>query len=242
MSQNYPSVVESSEKKTEVRAMFNAIAGRYDLLNRVLSAGIDQRWRRRAVALLAAERPKRILDIATGTADLALLATSLQPEKVIGLDISAEMLAVGREKAARHASGELVELIEGDAEAMPFEDNSFDAILVAFGVRNFGDLGGGLREMNRVLRPGGSAVVLEFSQPTAVPIKQLYGFYSKHILPRIGGAISGDSGAYKYLPDSVAAFPYGDAFLKRMAEAGFASGVCERLTFGIASLYKAQAS
>lgn len=242
MSENYPSVVESAEKKTEVRAMFNAIADRYDLLNRVLSAGIDQRWRRRAVALLESEKPKQILDIATGTADLALLATRLQPEQVIGLDISAEMLAVGREKASRHASGDLVELMEGDAEEMPFDDNSFDAILVAFGVRNFGDLGRGLREMNRVLRPGGSAVVLEFSHPTAFPIKQFYGFYSRHILPRIGGAISGDSGAYKYLPDSVAAFPDGRDFLERMTDAGFSGGICERLTFGIASLYKAQAT
>lgn len=221
--------------------MFDAIARRYDLLNRVLSAGIDQRWRRRAVSLLEAEHPERILDIATGTADLAIQAMSLKPQRVVGVDISEEMLAVGREKIARLGLSDVIELHAGDAENLQFEPDSFDAILVAFGVRNFGDLGKGLAEMKRVLRPGGVAVVLEFSQPTAFPVKQVYGWYSKHILPRIGGAISGDAGAYRYLPDSVAAFPDGDRFLAKMRDAGFSEERAERLTFGIASLYVARA-
>ena len=221
--------------------MFDAIARRYDLLNRVLSAGIDQRWRKRAVSLLATENPKRILDIATGTADLAIQAMSLKPEQVVGVDISEEMLAVGREKVEKLGLSGVISLESGDAENLQFEDGSFDAILVAFGVRNFGDLGKGLAEMKRVLRSGGVAVVLEFSQPTAFPIKQVYGWYSAHVLPRIGGAISGDAGAYRYLPDSVAAFPDGEQFLARMNDAGFVEARAERLTFGIASLYVGRA-
>lgn len=240
-TENYPSIVESDGKKAAVQNMFDAIARRYDLLNRVLSAGIDQRWRKRAVSLLAAENPQRILDIATGTADLAIQAMSLKPTQIVGVDISEEMLNVGREKIERLGFSEMITLQSGDAENLQFEDGAFDAILVAFGVRNFGDLGKGLSEMKRVLRPGGVAVVLEFSQPTAFPIKQLYGWYSAHVLPRIGGAISGDAGAYRYLPDSVAAFPDGNQFLARMNEAGFVEARAERLTFGIASLYAGRA-
>jgi len=217
--------------------MFDAIADRYDLLNRVLSGGVDQLWRRRAVKLLRDERPSTILDLATGTADLAIMASELRPERVVGLDLSAEMLRVGREKVRRRGLQDLIELVEGDAERMPFDDGSFDAILVAFGVRNFGDLDRGLREMARVLRPGGSAIVLEFSHPTAFPVKQLYAFYSRHILPRVGGAVSGDAGAYRYLPDSVAAFPDGEEMLARMRSVGFGDLRAERLTFGIATIY-----
>lgn len=217
--------------------MFDAIADRYDLLNRVLSGGIDQLWRRSAVKLLRDERPGAILDLATGTADLAIMASELRPERIVGLDLSAEMLRVGREKVRRRGLQDLIELVEGDAERMPFDDGSFDAILVAFGVRNFGDLDRGLGEMSRVLRPGGSAVVLEFSHPTIFPVKQLYAFYSRHILPRVGGAVSGDAGAYRYLPDSVAAFPDGEEMLARMRSAGFGDLRARRLTFGIATIY-----
>lgn len=236
-SENYPSVVESAGKKAEVRTMFDAIARRYDLLNRVLSGGIDQSWRRKAVAMLRSENPRRILDLATGTADLAIQAMALDPERVVGVDLSSKMLEVGREKIRRRGLEDHIQLLEGDAENLPFGKAEFDAILVAFGVRNFGDLGRGLAEMRRVLRPGGCAVVLEFSHPTTVPIKQIYAFYSRYVLPRLGGAISGDAGAYRYLPASVAAFPDGEAFLRRMESAGFRDVRAVRLTFGVASLY-----
>ena len=218
--------------------MFDAIAPRYDLLNRVLSLGIDQYWRKRAIALLKDEAPERILDVATGTGDLAIQALTLDPKKVVGVDISEEMLRFGREKLARMDLGDRIELKRGDAERLPFSDSQFDAVLVAFGVRNFEDLDKGLVEIRRVLKPGGSLVVLEFSQPQAFPVKQAYTFYSKHILPRIGGAVSKDTGAYEYLPASVEAFPYGEAFLDRLRAAGSTNPSAQPLTFGIASLYK----
>jgi demethylmenaquinone methyltransferase/2-methoxy-6-polyprenyl-1,4-benzoquinol methylase len=217
--------------------MFDTIARRYDLLNRVLSGGIDQSWRRKAVAMLRPENPRHILDLATGTADLAIQALVLDPERVVGVDFSSRMLEVGRAKIRRRGLDDRIQLVEGDAENLPFGESEFDAILVAFGVRNFGDLGRGLAEMRRVLRPGGCAVVLEFSHPTAFPMKQAYAIYSRYVLPRLGGAISGDAGAYRYLPDSVAAFPDGEAFLGRMEAAGFRDLRADRLTFGVASLY-----
>ncbi len=235
---NYPSVGEAEGKAQDVEAMFDAIAPRYDLLNRVLSFGIDVWWRKRAVALLKEENPRRILDVATGTADLALEAQqTLEPEKVVGVDISEEMLAFGRKKIAARGLSDRVVLRTGDAQKLPFSDNQFDAALVAFGVRNFEDLDAGLADMRRVLRPGGSLVVLEFSQPQVFPIKQLYEFYSRHILPRIGRTISQNEGAYQYLPDSVAAFPSGPDFLGRMRAVGYADLQWKPLTFGIASLY-----
>ena len=234
---NYPSVAESAEKKAEVRTMFDAIARRYDLLNRVLSGGIDQSWRRKAIEMLRPENPRRVLDLATGTADLAIQAMTLEPDRVVGVDLSAQMLDVGRSKVQSRGLSDRVSLLQGDAENLGFADGEFDAVLVAFGVRNFGNLARGLEEMRRVLRPGGCAVILEFSHPTAFPIKQGYALYSRYILPRLGGAISGDSGAYRYLPDSVAAFPDGEEFLARMESAGFSDLRARRLTFGIASLY-----
>lgn len=235
---NHPPIGEADGKKEQVEAMFDAIAPRYDLLNRVLSMGIDQRWRVKAVRMLADVSPKRILDVATGTADLAIKALSLGPEKIVGVDISEEMLRLGREKVDALGEASRIELRRGDSERLPFSDNQFDAALVAFGVRNFEDLEQGLREIRRVLRPGGRLVVLEFSQPRAFPIRQFYSFYSRHILPRIGGAVSGDKGAYEYLPESVAAFPDGGAFLERMAHCGFDHLEWQPLTFGIASLYR----
>jgi len=235
---NYPPVGEAEGKAQDVEAMFDAIAPRYDLLNRVLSFGIDVWWRKRAVALLKEENPRRILDVATGTADLALEAQqTLEPEKVVGVDISEEMLAFGRKKIAARGLSDRVVLRTGDAQKLPFSDHQFDAVLVAFGVRNFEDLDVGLTDMRRVLRPGGSLVVLEFSQPQVFPIKQLYEFYSRHILPRIGRTISQNEGAYQYLPDSVAAFPSGPDFLGRMRAVGYSDLQWKPLTFGIASLY-----
>jgi demethylmenaquinone methyltransferase/2-methoxy-6-polyprenyl-1,4-benzoquinol methylase len=235
---HYPPVGEAEGKKEQVERMFDAIAPRYDLLNRVLSLGIDQQWRKKAVRWLAAEHPQRILDVATGTADLALQAMTLEPEEVVGVDIAEEMLAIGRRKIAARGLSDRIMLQRGDAEHLPFADEAFDAILVAFGVRNFQDLDAGLREMHRVLRPGGVLVVLEFSRPRVFPVKQLFGVYSRHILPRIGSAVSRDNGAYQYLPDSVAAFPDGDDFLLRMRAAGYYDLAWEPLTFGIASLYR----
>lgn len=235
---NYPPVGEAEGKAQDVEAMFDAIAPRYDLLNRVLSFGIDVWWRKRAVALLKEENPRRILDVATGTADLALEAQqTLQADKVIGVDISEEMLAFGRKKIAARGLSDRVVLQTGDAQKLPFSDNQFDAALVAFGVRNFEDLDAGLTDMRRVLRPGGSLVVLEFSQPQVFPVKQCYQFYSRHILPRVGRLVSQNDGAYQYLPDSVAAFPSGPDFLERMRAVGYTDLEWKPLTFGIASLY-----
>ncbi len=235
---NYPPIGTVKGKKRQVRAMFDAIAPRYDLLNRVLSMGIDRRWRKQAVALLRTEEPTRILDVATGTGDLAIEALSLNPERVVGIDISDEMLRVGREKLERMGLADRITLRRGDAERLPFSDAQFDAVLVAFGVRNFEDLERGLQEIRRVLKPNGTLVVLEFSHPRAFPVKQLYGFYGRHILPRIGRTVSKDDGAYRYLPDSIAAFPDGPAFLDLLKQAGYHDLSWKPLTFGIASLYK----
>lgn len=240
-TKHFPPIGEAAGKKQEVEQMFDAIAPKYDLLNRVLSMGIDQQWRKKAVRLLQPEQPQHILDVATGTADLALQAMTLEPEHITGVDIAEEMLAVGREKIAVQNLTDRITLQRGDAENLPFDDASFDAVLVAFGVRNFQNLDAGLREMHRVLRPGGVLVVLEFSKPRAFPIKQGYNFYSRHILPRIGRAVSKDSGAYEYLPASVAAFPDGEDFLMRMRAAGYHDLSQQPLTFGIASLYKGRA-
>ncbi len=239
MSSPHPPIGEADGKAEAVETMFDAVAPRYDLLNRVLSFGIDQYWRTQAVRLLADEQPTRVLDVATGTADLALEAQRrLHPREVVGVDLSAEMLRYGRKKIERTGLSSRIALVQGDAAALPFDDNTFDAALVAFGVRNFEDLEAGLRGIGRVLRPGGRLVVLEFSSPRSTPIKQLYGWYSRHVLPRIGGALSPDQGAYEYLPSSVAAFPDGPDFLNRMSESGYSDLLWRPLTFGIASLYR----
>lgn len=218
--------------------MFDDIAPRYDLLNRLLSLGIDQLWRDEAIEMLRGEQPKRILDVATGTGDLAVKALKLQPERIEGVDLSEEMLARGRVKIARLGAEDRILLRRGDAEKLPYSDHQFDAALVAFGVRNFENLRAGLMEIRRVLRPGGSVVVLEFSHPTAFPVKQLYAFYSHFILPVVGRLISKHPAAYEYLPESVDAFPSGTAFVQRMQDAGYGDIRWKPLTFGIASLYK----
>lgn len=242
MPDNHPPIGEVEGKAEAVEAMFDAVAPRYDLLNRILSGGIDRYWRSRAVRLLHDEQPTRVLDVATGTADLALkIQRSLHPRKTVGIDLSTEMLRLGRRKVERQGLASRVSLLEADAAALPFDDASFDAAFVAFGVRNFEDLDAGLGDIRRVLRPGASLVVLEFSHPRTFPIKQLYTWYSKHLLPRIGGLISPEEGAYEYLPDSVAAFPDGQDFLGRMENVGFSDLEWQSLTFGIASLYRGRA-
>lgn len=239
MSEVKPYRPEGS-KKEQVAEMFNAISPKYDALNRILSAGIDQSWRRKTLREIRATGALNLLDVATGTADLALaLAKGIPGSRVVGVDISAGMLEVGRSKVrARDLEGR-VRLDLGDGEQLPYEESSFGAVTVAFGVRNFENLKQGLRDMRRVLEPGGTLAVLEFSQPTAWPLRSLYLFYFKNILPRIGRLVSKDASAYTYLPNSVQAFPYGEAFAAKLREAGFKSVRVRPLTFGIASLYLA---
>lgn len=242
MKKHFPPVGQVKGKKEQVEAMFDAIAPRYDLLNRILSMGIDQRWRRQAVEMLRQEHPGRILDVATGTADLAIKALSLDPQQVVGVDISEEMLKIGQQKIDRLGLSDRITLRRGDSERLPFSDKQFDAVLVAFGVRNFENLRRGLSEIKRVLKPRGSLVVLEFSHPQHFPVKQLYRFYSKNVLPRIGATVSKNQGAYRYLPESVNAFPDGERFLEEMKMSGFDDLIWKPVTFGIASLYKGRAA
>lgn len=228
---------QDGDKKSQVAQMFNNIAGKYDFLNHFLSAGIDIIWRKKAVSLLAPHKPKQVLDIATGTADFALETLRLNPDKITGVDISEGMMAVGREKIAKRGLTDKIELLYGDSENLPFEDNTFDAITVAFGVRNFENLSKGLSEMNRVLKPGGIAVVLEFSKPRSFPMKHLYQFYFKNILPLVGKFVSKDNAAYTYLPESVQAFPDGKDFISIFEKVGFKKTKWHSLTFGISSIY-----
>ena len=223
-----------------VRSLFDSIALRYDLLNHLLSGGVAAYWRRRAIRGLRGERGGRILDVATGTADFAIAAARLAPREVVGVDIAEEMLAIGRKKIAARGLSEIVSLRTGEAEGLPFADGSFDAVIVAFGVRNFESLEGGLAEMRRVLRTGGKLVVLEFSRPRRFPFRQIYLIYFLHVIPFIGRIISGNGEAYAYLPASVMAFPEGDEFLAILAAAGFTRTGEERVTFGIASIYTAE--
>ena len=224
-------------KKEQVRSMFNNIAGRYDFLNHFLSAGIDYMWRKKVIRILKKHNPGRILDVATGTADLAIEATKLRPDEIVGVDIADRMLERGREKISKKRLKKTITLENGDSENLRFESNSFDAVTVAFGVRNFEDLDKGLSEMNRVLKPGGIAVILEFSNPKKFPVKQLYNFYFKNILPLAGRMISKHTSAYNYLPNSVGTFPDGDNFLEYMHAVNFKKTFARSLTFGIASIY-----
>ncbi len=229
---------DQTQSKTEqVATMFDNISKRYDLLNHLLSLGIDIYWRKRAINLLRGEKPKAILDIATGTGDFAIEALSLDPDKIIGVDISEGMLAIGRQKLLKQHLDHKIELCTGDSERLLFEDNIFDAVIVAFGVRNFEHLEQGLADMYRVLKPGGMVVILEFSKPTKFPLKQLYNFYFTYILPSIGRLISKDQSAYTYLPESVRAFPDGKAMLEVLNKVGYKNTICRSLTFGISSIY-----
>ena len=232
----------TDSKKDQVARMFDGISGRYDLLNRLLSMGIDVRWRRVALRMLREQgQPKRVLDVATGTADLALaLAADLPQAEVIGVDISEGMLEVGRQKVERNGLHARIRLDQADAENLPFEDNSFDAVTVAFGVRNFENLDNGLRELQRVLRPGGHLMVLEFSRPTSPLVKGLMNLYSRSLMPALGGWLSKDRAAYAYLPASVQVFPEGAAFEERLQRAGLQPLRQRRLSMGISSVYIAR--
>ena len=212
---------KNSSKKEQVAEMFDNISHRYDFLNHFLSLGIDKLWRKKAVKILSAIQPKVILDVATGTGDFAIESLSLKPTEVVGVDISQGMLDKGIVKIKKNGQEDIIELKYGDSEDIPFEDNYFDAITVAFGVRNFENLEKGLSEMKRVLKTGGMAVVLEFSKPKAFPIKQIYNFYFHKVLPGIGKLVSKDASAYTYLPLSVEAFPEGKEFEDILKKLGF---------------------
>jgi len=224
-------------KKQKVEAMFDNIAPSYDFLNHFLSLGIDKWWRRKAIGILQEEKPKIVLDVATGTGDFAIEALKLKPDSVKGIDLSKEMLDIGRKKIKKINAEKVIELMHGDAEKINFENDFFDAITIGFGVRNFENLSKGLTEIYRVLKKNGTLVILEFSTPAKFPVRQVYHFYFHHILPFMGKIISKDKSAYSYLPESVETFPSGENFIKLLNEAGFLNTKCALLTFGIASLY-----
>lgn len=227
-------------KKEQVAEMFDNIAPKYDFLNRSLSMGIDVLWRRKAIKMLAELKPQDVLDVATGTGDVALeIYKQLKPQRIVGLDLSPGMLEVGKQKVVKKGLADTIEMVVGDSENLPFEDNTFDAITVAFGVRNFENLNAGLAEMNRVLKPGGKLIVLEFSHPKSFPFKQIYWAYFNHILPFFGRMVSKDASAYTYLPESVKQFPDGNAFIERLNQTGYQNPTQRQLTFGIASIYAA---
>ena len=231
-------MVRIPDKKAVVGTMFDSIAWRYDFLNHFLSFGIDRSWRKKAIKIISesANNPK-ILDVATGTGDLAIAAMKLNPEKITGIDISQNMLEIGREKISKKGFTGKIELISGDSENIAFPDNSFDVAMVAFGVRNFSDPQKGLSEMNRVISPGGMIMVLEFSKPTSFPFRQIYNFYFLNILPLFGRLFSKDREAYRYLPDTVMKFPDNEKFIRLMSGAGFTGIKQNKLTFGVASIY-----
>ena len=225
---------------TPIAAMFDRISPKYDALNHLLSLNIDKVWRRKAAKAVKKNQPITILDLATGTADLAIALAKHNPQAhIIGMDLSEKMLDIGKEKVAQRKMENQIELRLGNAADLPFENNAFDAVTVAFGVRNFEDLDKGLSEIVRVLKPGGQAVILEFSMPERFPVKQLYRFYFKHLLPKIGKSVSKDPGAYDYLPESVESFPKPDIFLELLVRHGLGKGFATPLTFGIATLYTA---
>ena len=227
-------------KKEQVEDMFDSIAGKYDFLNHFLSFGIDRFWRGRMIKALKPLKPKTVLDVATGTGDLAISASKIIRDKIVGIDLSEKMMEVGRAKIKKLQLDDKIFLEKGDAENLRFEDNSFDVVMVAFGIRNFENLEKGLKEILRVLKPNGMFAVLEFSKPVIFPVKQIYGWYSKKILPMAGKKISGDSRAYTYLPESVMAFPEGDRLVSILSDVGFVNARFKPLTFRIASLYFAR--
>ena len=228
---------QPTSKKEQVASMFNNISKRYDLLNHLLSLGIDIYWRKQAVKILKKSQPRKILDVATGTGDFAIEALACNPAKITGVDIAESMLEIGRKKILKQGLQEKIELLYGDSEKLPFQENNFDAVIVSYGVRNFENLEKGLNEMYRVLKPGGSVVIVEFSKPSGFPFKQLYNFYFHYILPFIGRLISKDKSAYKYLPESVNAFPDGNRFLEYLNKTGFKNTKWIAQTFGISSIY-----
>ena len=224
-------------KKEQVTQMFDKISGNYDGLNRVISFGIDIIWRKRVVAILKKKQPKLILDIATGTGDLAINLVQTGAQKIIGLDLSPGMLEVGKKKVLDKELAQTIDMIEGDSENLPFDDNTFDAVTVAFGVRNFETLEKGLAEIHRVLKPKGTFVVLETAVPSRTPYKQGYAFYTKYMLPKIGRLFSKDDSAYAYLSESASVFPHGQEFNNILLKIGFIDVMNKPQTFGVASIY-----
>lgn len=236
-----PFTGSGESKKEQVARMFDQIAGRYDFMNRFLSAGIDVSWRRKMLKLLKPAQPQIILDVATGTADVAIMAEEiLKPRKIVGIDISDGMLQLGREKLKTRHLDHVIELQNGDSEAIMFPDATFDAVTVAFGVRNFEHLETGLSEILRVLKPGGTLSVLEFSKPNLPGIEQLYNLYLGIVAPRIAKMVAKNKEAYAYLNDSVKAFPEGKAFTAIMEKTGYKEITCRRLSLGICSIYSGQ--
>jgi len=230
----------NATKKDQVADMFDAISENYDGLNRVITFGIDIKWREKVVAMVKATNPKNILDIATGTGDLAIMQSKAIPAAtIVGLDISAGMLEVGKQKINKLGLNKSIDMVLGDSENIPFEDNFFDAISVSYGVRNFENLNKGLQEIKRVLKPGGIFVVLETSVPTKFPFKQGYQFHSKVVLPLVGKLFSKDKTAYSYLSESANSFPYGKAFNKILNQNGFKDIKDIPVTFGVSTIYKA---
>jgi len=227
----------ADNKKKQVAGMFDNISRHYDLLNHLLSLNIDKSWRRKAINLLKSYNPLSILDVATGTADFAISACRILPEKITGIDISEGMLSAGREKVANKGLSGTIELICADSENLPFPDKTYDAALAAFGVRNFENLEAGLSEVLRVLKAGAPFVILEFSKPGKTPFKQVYSAYFKYVLPFIGRIVSSDRSAYTYLHDSVVVFPYGKNFLEILGKVGFENTTMYPLTFGVATIY-----
>ena len=229
-------------KKGQVEKMFNNISKEYDILNRVISFGIDVSWRKKIVKILKSKNPSTILDVATGTGDLAIAMAKTNANKIIGLDISKGMLDVGIEKIKKKNLNNTIDMVIGDSENLKYEDNFFDAVTVSFGVRNFESLDSGLSEIFRVLKPNGSLVILETSNPTKFPFKQFYRFYSKFILPSVGKIFSKDKVAYNYLSESSAEFPYGEKFNNILKKIGFTNVVDFPQTFGVATIYVASKS
>ena len=233
---------QKENKKKQVRQMFDGISKDYDLLNRVISGGIDVRWRKNVVSYLIPEKPKKILDIATGTADLAIELTKTNAEEIVGLDISPGMLEIGKQKVTSKGMDKVIKMVIGDSEKLDYNDAYFDAVTVAFGVRNFENLDKGLQEINRVLRPGGNLVILETAVPTNFPMKQFYGFYTQKVLPILGSLFSKDKAAYRYLSDSAAAFPFGKVFNNILLKNGFIEVKDFPQTLGVTSIYCAKKS
>jgi demethylmenaquinone methyltransferase/2-methoxy-6-polyprenyl-1,4-benzoquinol methylase len=231
---------QSKSKKEQVANMFNTISPQYDFLNHLLSGGIDIIWRKKAIKLLQNKGIKTMLDIATGTGDFAIEALKINPEKIVGVDISEGMLSFGQEKIKKMGLEKTIQLQKGDSEKLPFSDNSFDAVIVSFGVRNFENLQKGLTDMFRVTKPGGYCLILEFSNPRKFPMKQLYTFYSKYCLPFLGKMISKDPSAYTYLPESVKAFPDGPEFIQIFKSVGYSDTNWIPMTGGICSIYIGQ--
>jgi demethylmenaquinone methyltransferase / 2-methoxy-6-polyprenyl-1,4-benzoquinol methylase len=230
-------ILPEGKKSEQVAGMFNSIAGKYDFLNHFLSLNTDRFWRKKTIQLLRNTAPEIILDLATGTGDLAIASLRLHPQKIVGIDISGNMLQIGQRKASKIKDGPRIEFVLAEAENIPYGDDTFHAVMSGFGVRNFSDLQKGLREAFRVLKPGGQLVILEFSKPSSFIAGNLYRFYFSKILPFLGGWISGDRYAYVYLPQSVDIFPEGKEFLEILENTGFNGCSMKRLTFGIASIY-----